>query len=231
MTPLVLVPGMMCDERLFGPQAEAFGRERPVIVARIDQDDTVEAMASSVLAQAPGRFALAGLSLGGIVAMGVMALAPERVERLALLDTNPLAEKPDVAARREPQIEAVRQGRLAEVMASQMIPNYGAGEGPDEAVTALCLAMAVRLGPDVFVRQSRALQARPDRCETLARVTAPTLVLSGAHDRLCPRDRHELMHRLVPSSRLAFVEEAGHLPTLQRPAETTALLRSWLAGG
>jgi pimeloyl-ACP methyl ester carboxylesterase len=231
MTPLVLIPGMMCDERLFAPQVEALGRERRVIVARIDAQDTVEAMAEAVLGQAPDRFAVAGLSLGGIVAMSVMALAPGRVERLALLDTNPLAEKPEVAARREPQIAAVRQGRLVEVMAGQMIPNYFAQEAADEALAALCLAMAEDLGPDVFVRQSRALQRRPDRCDVLAAVTIPTLVLSGEHDRLCPVGRHELMHRLVPSSRLVTVADAGHLPTLQRPAETTAALRIWLVAG
>lgn len=230
MTPLVLVPGMMCDERLFGPQVESLGRERPVTVARIDRQGDVEAMAASVLAQAPERFALAGLSLGGIVAMSVMALAPGRVERLALLDTNPLAETPEVAARRAPQIAAVREGCLAQVMAGQMIPHYFADEVMDEAIAALCLDMALGLGPDVFVRQSIALEQRPDRCDILARVTVPTLVLSGEHDRLCPLDRHHLIHSLVRPSRLVVVAGAGHLPSLQRPAETTEALRTWLAG-
>ena len=228
MTPLVFVPGMMCDERLFGPQVEALGRERPVVVARIGGQDTVEAMAAAVLEQAPERFALAGLSLGGIVAMGVVAMAPARVERLALLDTNPMAEAPEVAARREPQIEAVREGRLAEIMATQVIPFFFPKGTTDEAIAVLCLDMAQRQGEAVFVRQSRALQTRPDRCGDLSRVDVPTLVLSGEHDRLCPRDRHELMHRLVPGSRLVFVPGAGHLPTLEQPDATLRELHAWL---
>lgn len=229
MTPLVLIPGMMCDERLFGPQAGILGATRTVLVARIDGHDTVEGMARAVLDQAPRRFALAGLSLGGIVAMAVMALAPERVERLALMDTNPLAETPEVRSRREPQIEAVRAGRLADVMAEQMIPAYGAEGAPAAAIADLCLDMALSLGPEVFVRQSRALQRRPDRSDMLARVAVPTLVLTGAQDRLCPMQRHALMQGLVPGSRLAVVAAAGHLPTLQNPDATTHEMQAWLA--
>jgi pimeloyl-ACP methyl ester carboxylesterase len=219
---------MMCDERLFAPQIEAFGRERPVVVARIEKDDTVEGMAGAVLRQAPERFALAGLSLGGIVAMAVMALSPERVERIALLDTNPLPERPEVAASREPQIEAVRHGGLAHVMSLQMIPHYFAPGHVDASVAATCLAMALALGPEVFIRQSRALQHRPDRSETLARVNAPTLILSGSHDTLCPLDRHELMARLIPNSKLVIIDKCGHLPTLQNPDDTIRRLREWL---
>jgi pimeloyl-ACP methyl ester carboxylesterase len=226
--PLVLLPGMMCDARLFAPQIAAFSRDRAVHVAPIGGHDTTAALAREVLAHAPPRFALAGLSMGGIVAMEMMAQAPDRVARLALIDTNPLAELPAVQARRQPQIDRVRDGALARVMREEMKPNYLA-HGPGKvAILDLCLTMAVDLGPDVFARQSIALRDRPDRQDVLRGVTVPTLVLCGAEDRLCPVERHSLMQALVPGSRLVVVPGAGHLPVLEQPERTTAALRAWL---
>lgn len=227
MTPLVLVPGMMCDARLWSPQLAALGR-RPVLHAAITEHDSIQSLAAAVLGVAPRSFALAGLSMGGIVAMEMLRQAPGRIERLALLDTNPLAERPEVAARRVPQIAAVRAGRLDEVMRDELKPNYlapGTGRG---CVLDLCMEMALALGPEVFDRQSRALAARPDQQESLRGFRGPALVLMGAHDRLCPIDRHELMHRLMPQSHLAIVPDAGHLPTLEQPERTTELLNRWL---
>jgi pimeloyl-ACP methyl ester carboxylesterase len=227
MTPLVLLPGMMCDARLWAPVMGAFGR-RTVIHAALTEHDTVAGLAAQVLAEAPPRFALAGLSMGGIVAMEILAQAPERVERIALLDTNPLAETPDVQVRRLPQIAKARAGSLREVMRDEMKPHYLA-EGPGKAtVLDLCMRMALSLGPDVFERQSRALAGRPDRQETLRGYAGPALVLMGKEDRLCPRDRHDLMHALLKRSRLAIIEGAGHLPTLEQPGQTASELVAWI---
>ncbi|MSU90227.1 alpha/beta fold hydrolase [Rhodobacteraceae bacterium 2CG4] len=228
MTPLVLLPGMMCDGRLWGPQIAAFGAGRAVHLAPISAHATMASLADEVLAHAPPRFALAGLSMGGVVAMEVLAQAPGRVERLALLDTNPRAELPEVRARRGPQIEQARQGALRAVMRDEMKPNYlvdGPGKG---AILDLCMDMAMDLGPEVFVRQSLALRDRTDRQQVLRGVTVPTLVLCGREDRLCPIERHELMHGLVPGSRLEIIDGAGHLPVLEQPARTNAALRRWL---
>lgn len=228
--PLVLLPGMMCDARLFGPQINALSPARPVGVGDITGHDTVEALAADVLVRTPERFALAGLSMGGIVAMEMIRQAPGRVARLALLDTNPLAELPQVKARRGPQIEKVRKGGLREVMREEMKPNY-LTEGPLRAdILDLCMAMALDLGPEVFVRQSIALRDRPDQQETLRRIRVPALVLCGRHDLPCPVERHELMHRLIPGSVLEIIEGAGHLSTLERPAAVTETLRDWLGG-
>ncbi|MFO1145011.1 MAG: alpha/beta hydrolase [Amaricoccus sp.] len=228
MTPLVLLPGMMCDARLFAPQIAAVSATRAVHCAPIGGHDTMAALAAEVLEHAPPRFALAGLSMGGIVAMEVLRQASERIERLALLDTNPRAELPQVRARREPQIAAARAGSLAGIMRDEMKPNYLA-DGPSRGeILDLCMAMALALGPDVFVRQSRALASRPDSQATLAAFRGPALVLMGEDDRLCPRDRHEQMHALMPHSRLAVVAGAGHLPTLERPDATTEEITRWL---
>jgi pimeloyl-ACP methyl ester carboxylesterase len=227
--PLLLLPGMMCDGRLFEPQAEAFAAERDVIHGDVTGAADMGTLAKQVLDAAPDRFALAGLSMGGIVAMEVIRQAPERVTRLALLDTNPRAELPEAQARRGPQIDAVRAGGLERVMREEMKPNYLA-EGPRRGeILDLCMAMALSLGPEVFERQSIALRDRPDQQETLRTVTVPTLILCGRQDALCPVERHVLMHDLIAGSRLVIVEEAGHMPTLEQPDAVTAAMADWLA--
>ncbi|WP_296593368.1 alpha/beta fold hydrolase [Roseibium sp.] len=226
--PLVLLPGMMCDARLFGPQIAALSGRVPIHLAPVTAHNSVEALAADILENAPPRFALAGLSMGGIVAMEVVRQAPDRVRRLGLLDTNPRAELDQVKQGREPQIEKVRAGGLREVMRDELKPNYLA-DGPNrQEVLDLCMEMAVDLGPDVFERQSRALQARPDQQDTLKSVQVPTLILMGEDDRLCPRDRHELMHDLVDGSVFEIVQGAGHLPTLEQPGAVTRAFQRWL---
>jgi pimeloyl-ACP methyl ester carboxylesterase len=227
--PLLLLPGMMCDARLFAPQIAALSEGRAVSTGAIDSADSMMDIAEIVLKNAPQSFALAGLSMGGIVAMEIVRQAPDRVTRLALLDTNPRAELPEVQARRAPQIAEVRAGGLARVMREELKPNYLVDSPRKPAILDLCMEMALDLGPEVFVRQSVALRDRPDQQETLRGVSVPTLVLCGRHDALCPVERHELMHALVPGSELVIVEGAGHLPTLEQPGATTAALARWLA--
>jgi len=227
MTPLVLIPGMMCDDRMWSDITSVVS-DRMVIHAPITKADTVKELAALILGDAPPLFALAGLSMGGIVAMELVRQAPDRVERLALLDTNPRAEAPEVAARRQGQIDRVLAGNLAAVMRDELKPGYLAPGPQNTAVLDLCLDMALGLGPDVFARQSVALRDRLDQQDTLARFRRPALVLMGEHDRLCPRDRHDLMLRLMPQARLAIIPGAGHLPTLEQPAETLREMVRWL---
>jgi pimeloyl-ACP methyl ester carboxylesterase len=222
--PLVLLPGMMCDARLFGAQVAALD----ATVLPVTGAETVPALAAGVLAQAPERFALGGLSMGGIVAMEVARQAPARVTGLALMDTNPLAEADHVKARRQPQMDRAAAGGLAAVMRDEMKPNY-LTDGPGRAaILDLCMQMALDLGPEVFGRQSRALRDRPDQCATLRGFDRPALVLCGRDDGLCPVSRHELMHDLLPNSTLTVIDGAGHLPTLEQPQQTTQALRRWL---
>jgi len=225
--PIVLLPGMMCDGRLFAPQLAVLGN-RAVQIAPMTDFDTVGDLASEVLAHAPPRFALAGLSMGGIVGMEVLRQAPDRVERLALLDTNPLAEQPAVQAGRGPQIERALAGGLDSVMRDEMKPNYLAPGDRYQQILDLCMEMAMGLGPDVFARQSIALRDRSDQQAAIAAFQGPALVLMGLHDRLCPRERHDLMHSLMPQSRLEIIPDAGHLPTLENPQATNAALLHWL---
>jgi pimeloyl-ACP methyl ester carboxylesterase len=185
-------------------------------------------LARLALAAAPERFALAGLSMGGIVAMEMVRLAPERVVRLALLDTNPLAEDEARRALRATQMDKVLGGGLAKVMRDEIKPNYLV-DGPDKSrILELCMDMALDLGPEVFVLQSLALRDRTDQTETLRSYRGRSLVLCGESDALCPLERHELMRGLLQNSRLEIIERAAHMPTLERPKETTTALRRWL---
>jgi len=228
MTPLVLIPGMMCDARIFAPQIAALSTHRAIHIASIGAHDTMQALAGEVLDKAPKGFALAGFSMGGIVAMEVLRQAPERVERLALLDTNPLAETPEMQARRGPQIAAAKAGDLTRIMRDEMKPNYLANETNRAAILDLCMTMAIDLGADVFARQSQALRDRPDQTQTLRHFRGRSLVLCGRHDIPCPVERHELMHRLLTGSRLEIIEDAGHLTTLEAPDAVTTSIRTWL---
>ena len=228
MTPLVLLPGMMCDERLFAPQISELSKQREVHFVQISGHKTISELAADVLNNAPPVFALAGLSMGGIVAMEVLSQAADRVERLALLDTNPLAELSDVAKRRGPQIDAVKNGQLKEIIRDEMKPNYLFDGDKKTKILKLCMDMALDIGPDAFIRQSIALRDRIDQKNTLRTYKRPALVLCGRHDVLCPLERHELMHTLLENSKLEIIEDAGHLPTLEQPKITTMALISWL---
>lgn len=232
--PLLLIPGMMCDGRLYEPQIAAFSGQYPVHLAPITAHDDVDALTDEILRNAPDTFALAGLSMGGIVAMAIMAQAPSRVHRLALLDTNPRAELEEIKARRQPQIDQVMANGssdlagLKAVLTNQMIPHYQHSDHRKSEIDELCVDMAITLGPKVFERQSLALRDRPGREQTLSRVNVPTLILTGEDDRLCPMDRHTQMHELVKGSELVVIEKAGHLTTLEQPEATNVALRRWL---
>lgn len=226
--PLVLVPGLVSDARIFVPQIVALSEARAVHVAHMIEDATIEAMARSVLADAPPRFALAGHAMGGVVALEVAVAAPERVTRIALLCSDCLAEHPAVAAAREALIVAARAGRLEEAI-GQVLPEEAFAPGPGrKRLREAMIAMACDLGTDVFVRQTRALQKRSDRQKALRALRVPSLILGGRHDTLAPPRRQEVMSTMCWPTRLEIVEEAGHMPMLEAPEAVTAAMRTWL---
>lgn len=226
--PLVLLPGLMGDARLFQPQIAQLSRDRAVTVAPIGGGDRIEEIASGLLDQLPHRFALAGLSMGGVVALELVRRAPDRVTRLCLMATDAQADTPQIAANREELIVGAQAGRLQEVMRKVIGTNILA-PGPQRLpILDDMLQMATELGPDLFVRQMRALQRRPDQQGTLRRIKVPTLVLCGAHDTLTPVRKHSFMAELIPEAVLHVVNDSGHLPTLEAPEETTAALIDWL---
>lgn len=226
---LVLLPGMMCDRRLWSAQAAALAPDCRVHHASIAGPDSVAAIAARLLKALPPRFALAGLSMGGIVAFEILRQAPERVLKLALLDTTFRPDPPARQRLRERQIERVRRGDLAGVLRDELKPNYVAACHRDKReLLDDVLAMGLREGAAVFVDQSRALQRRPDSAATLGRIECPTLVLCGAEDRLCPPALHREMAARIARAELHIIDACGHLAPMEQPEAVTGLLRRWL---
>ena len=223
-----MVPGMMCDERIFSPQIEELSQNLEVTIADISNFSSVSELASDVLKKAPKSFSLLGHSMGGIVAMEIYSQEPKRIEKLILMDTNPKAELDEVKLKREPQIKDVSEGKLLEVMRDEMKPNYLAESENKSSVLNVCMDMALNLGPDVFINQSRALQSRLDQQNTIQSINIPVLIMCGSEDKLCPVERHEMMHNMISDSDLKIINNAGHMPTLEQPRETTEVIKEWL---
>lgn len=227
--PVLFLPGMMSDARVFLPQIVALSRDRAVQVANMTAAETVEELAEHVLTTAPAKFALAGHGLGGVVAMEVLRKARDRVTRLALLDTNAQSETPSIAAAREAQIVMAKAGRLRDAVCDRVKPTDLAPGPRNAGILKLLLDMAIEIGPEAYVRQCRLMQRRPDQQKTLRMLRAPALVICGAQDAMTPLRRHEFIATLIPYARLEVVPDAGHFPMLEQPTETTRLLREWLS--
>jgi pimeloyl-ACP methyl ester carboxylesterase len=231
---LVLVPGLLCDDAVWAPQAGALGGQWQVLIPRHGQLDSLGAMAEQILALSPPRFALAGHSMGGRVALEVYARAPERVTRLALLDTGYEGLPGGPAGERE------RDGRLRllAIAKEQGMRAMGAdwargmvhprrlGDAP---LMDAVLDMIARATPEVFAAQIRALLARPDRAELLPAIAVPTLVLCGHEDSWSPIARHRLIAAQIPGSALVDVPDCGHMCTMERPEVISAALLAWLS--
>ncbi len=223
---LLLVPGLLCDEQLWRHQVAALSTDVECVVADVDSHDSIEALAHAALSAVDGPFALAGLSMGGYVALEIVRQAPERVSRLALVDTQPRPDSDEQAQRRRGFIDQVREGDFAEVVAA-LVPLT---VHPDHvaALAGEFTAMAHRVGPAAFLRQQAAIIARPDSVPSLPGITCPTLVVCGREDRITPLEGSELMAAEIPGARLEVLEHCGHLSAWEEPGAVTSLLREWL---
>ena len=232
MENLLLLPGMLCDERLWAAQVASLqGDCQSITVGDIGNADTMEALAQRLLAEAPARFALAGLSMGGMVALEMwrQASSQGRITRLALLSTNAHAELPDRHQLRDTLIAQALATGLAGVVQDALKPVYlAACNRGNQAILQTVFAMAMAQGLEVFQRQCRALQSRASSEATLASINVPALVLCGAEDQLCPVAAHQAMAAAIPGSELTVIEACGHLSTLESPEAVTSALRRWL---
>jgi len=226
-TPLVLLPGLICDERLWRDVIGGLGNTVEAIVADLTQGDSIAQMASHALAVAPPRFALAGLSMGGYVAMEIMRQAPERVSHLALLDT---MARPDDEARRANRlkgIDGVEQGRFVEVTKG-MLASLLAPQHLDTAVADEVQTMSERVGPQVYIRQQKAIMERVDSRPGLKEIGVPTLVGVGEMDVLIPPELSREIAEGIAGAELVTFPGSGHLPTMENPEAVTAAMRGWL---
>jgi len=227
--PVVFLPGLLSTDAIWGPVIERLdGRVDPWI-ADLTADDSIAAMAARVLADAPWqRFALAGHSMGGYVALEIMRTAPERVERLALLDTQARPDTLEAVDRRRALIELARTGRFQEVVERLIPVVFDSVEVVDPALVAVHRDMARTIGAERFLRQQQAFMDRVDARPGLPAIRCPTLVLCGVHDLLTPLDRHKELASAIPGARLVAVPSAGHFSLLERPYEVGFAIATWL---
>jgi pimeloyl-ACP methyl ester carboxylesterase len=226
--PVVLVPGLACTPRLYAEQMPALWTFGPVLVADHRRGDSMDAIARQLLAQAPTRFALAGLSMGGYIALAVQRLAPDRVMKLALLDTGSRSDTPEASERRKASMEKVRAGEFDAVMDTLWPVLVHKNRRDDLALKRIVIDMAMTAGSDAFIRQQQAIMTRPDSRPGLPAIRCPTLVLVGEGDELTPPALADEMASLIPNSRLVKVPDSGHLSTLEKPDAVTKALVEWV---
>lgn len=225
---LVLIPGLACTARLFEPQIAALSAGRTIVVADHTQDDSIAAIAARLLREAPGRFDLAGLSMGGYIAMEVMRQAPERVERLALLDTSARPDTTEASQDRKRLIALAEAGRFEEIHSALWPRLVHPDHRDDQALQDIMLGMMRATGAEAYIRQQRAIMARADSRPLLPGTEIPTLVLVGESDAITPPEIAREMAEMIEWASLVVVPEAGHMSTLEQPERVTQALQLWL---
>lgn len=220
----------MLDQRMYTAQIAALQHDHTTSVADITGAESVQALAAGVLQRAPAKFALVGLSMGGIIALHMVAVAPERITHLALLDTTPHVDLPERSALRIEQIARVEEGGLQALLRHSMKPLYLAARNrKDTALLSAVMDMGLALGPDVFRRQSLALRNRPAITDVLGAVRCPALVLCGREDILCSVDVHVAMAGAIESADLLVLADTGHLSAMESPHRVSAAILDLLA--
>ena len=225
---LVLLPGLLNTKRLYDNQVRDLADVADIQVIELHAYESLGAMAQAVLAAAPERFALAGFSMGGYVAFEVLRRAADRVERLALIDTQATPDAPEATARRRGFLEQTKIGRFHGVQPSLLPLIVHHKRLNDPEVVQPILDMAKEVGADGFVREQTAIMARPDSRHMLADIDVPTVVIVGRQDQTTPLPRAQEMAADIANARLVVIEECGHMSPLERPAEVSAALRRWL---
>ena len=227
-TNLVLVPGLLCTKALWAPQMAALADIATITVADHMRHDTMAGIAKSILAVAPERFALAGLSMGGYIAFAMMRLAPDRIAKLALLDTSARPDQPEQKTGREKFIAMAQAGKLQDVV-DTLTPRFiHKNRHNDEPLKKIVRAMAADTGAEAFVRQTKAIMSRQDARPLLAEIKCPTLVLVGDGDELTPPDLAKEVAGGISGAKLVVVPDCGHLSTLEKPEAVNATLAGWL---
>jgi len=226
---LVLLPGLLNTRRVFEPVIAELGDAADVVVPELYQCESIGDMAEAALGLAPERFALGGFSMGGYVAFEMLRRASQRIERLALIDTQASPDSPESTARRRAFVDQSRIGRFHGVTSTLMPSLIHPSRLADTSVTGPIVEMAVQIGADGFVREQRAIMARPDSRPMLVDIKVPTVVIAGRQDHTIPLARAEEMAADISHSQLVVIEQCGHMAPLEKPAEVAAALRRWLS--
>jgi pimeloyl-ACP methyl ester carboxylesterase len=233
-TPLLLVPGVLCSPRLFAAQVAALEGQAEIIVpdwrqAPLSIWDTWETAARWVIDQMPAeKFALAGLSLGGMLAVEIMQFAADRVTKLALLDTGMRSQSEAERAIRRARIRLANEGHFELVLGMQMTRFIPAYRLPDKPLVDEVMTMCGEIGVEIYKRQEELAAIRVDRRPDLPRIKCPTIVVCGRDDAATPLFLSEEMAKAIPAAALVVVEQCGHLVTMEKPEETNQILKFWL---
>jgi pimeloyl-ACP methyl ester carboxylesterase len=233
-TPLLLVPGVLCSPRLFAAQVAALRGQADIVVpdwreAPLSIWDSWESAARWVVGQMPAeKFALAGLSLGGMLAVEIMQFAADRVTKLALLDTGMRSQNEAERAVRRARIRLASEGHFELVLGMQMTRFIPAYRLPDKALVDEVLTMCGEIGVEIYKRQEELAAIRVDRRPDLPRIRCPTLVVCGRDDAATPLFLSEEIAQAIPAASLAVIEQCGHLVTMEKPEETNLILKTWL---
>jgi len=209
-------------------QSRHLGGLADIQIADTTSDNSMAGIAARLLAEAPPRFALAGLSMGGMICMEVMRQAPERVERLALLDTNAMADSPERAAVRRRMAEQGSHGDIPSLVEDFLDLLVPPERRADAALVGAIRAMMEEVAETALGQQIAALLDRPDSRPDMSSYDLPVLLICGRLDKLTPLEWHEEMAGLIPDARLAVIEDCAHMSTMEQPQAVTALLRDWL---
>jgi pimeloyl-ACP methyl ester carboxylesterase len=233
MEPLVLLPGLLCDQAVWQGQIEALRDVADCTCMNWGHLDSIPAMAERVLQLAPERFSLAGHSMGGRVAFQVVRLAPQRVARLALfntgVDAKPPGEAGETEERKRRALLQIAKERGMRAMALEWLPGMmKPGRMSDAALVESIVTMIARKTPEIYEAQMLALLGRPDAKPVLPTIGCPTLLLSGREDGWSPPARHEEMAATIPHSRVVIVPDSGHMAPMEQPAAVSAAMREWL---
>ncbi|MBV8793086.1 MAG: alpha/beta fold hydrolase [Pseudolabrys sp.] len=229
-TPLILIPGLLCSARLYTPQLMALWPHGPVTVADHRRDNSMEAIARRIFADAPPRFAVAGLSMGGYIAFAMLRIAPERIVKLALLDTSARADTPEQMATREKFVAMAQAGKLHDVVETLTPRFLHKNHAKDETLVRTVRDMAQDTGVEAFVRQQRAIMNRPDARGELSKIKCPTIVLVGDGDELTPPALAHEIAAGISGARLVTITNCGHLSTIEQPTAVNAAMAEWLGG-
>jgi pimeloyl-ACP methyl ester carboxylesterase len=226
--PILLVPGLVCSTRIFTPVEPALWRFGPVTVANHIRDDNMGAIARRILAEAPPRFALAGHSMGGYIAFEILRQAPDRVAKLALLNTQARHDTPEASARRRGMMERAKNGQYRAVLDELFSGFVHPSRREDASLRQLAYDMGDDVGVEGFVRQQTAVIGRVDSRPSLAWIKCPTLVLTGDEDHTIPNSLSKEMADNIHGAKLVILTHCGHLPQVEQPQATAAALTEWL---
>jgi pimeloyl-ACP methyl ester carboxylesterase len=227
---VILLPGLLCDARLWADQVDGLEKLARVTIPDLSVGESIRAMADAVLAQAPSQFALAGFSMGGLVALEIVARVPERVRRLALLSTNASGVLPLVRRHLQNSIDRIEVEGLDAYLRNAFPLYVALGRADDHALWEIFSEMAKRVGPVVGVRQMRALLDYPGFSHDLGRIACPTIVIGGDEDRRTPVAAHQEFAGQIPGSKFCLIKGAGHFTPLEEPLAVSEALVGWLTG-